>query len=134
MALLEGLKAPQDDKAEYVFGANGKTQLGNYSQIKADRDGRMVELMGGEFDWETMEIVEPGKFKPWRFHDLRRTGDTNMHRLKVPDTVVDKVLNHTIGGVRGIYNRYEYFDEKFFELRTESGCARYFIVVVHSFC
>jgi hypothetical protein len=35
-----------------------------------------------------------------------------MHRLGVLDTVVDKVLNHVIPGVRGTYNRWQYFFEK----------------------
>ncbi len=110
MALLEELKMTTG--GEYVFGTNGRTQLSNYSQIKAELDGHMVELLGGEFDWEEMKIVHPGKFQPWRFHDLRRTGDTTMHRLGVLDTVVDKVLNHVIPGVRGVYNRWHYFPEK----------------------
>ena len=41
-------------------------------------------------------------------HDLRRTASTMLHENGWPSDVVEKALNHTIGGVRGVYNRAEY--------------------------
>ena len=41
-------------------------------------------------------------------HDLRRTASTLLHEKGWPSDVVEKALNHTIGGVRGVYNRAEY--------------------------
>jgi integrase len=41
-------------------------------------------------------------------HDLRRTASTLLHESGWPSDVVEKALNHTIGGVRGVYNRAEY--------------------------
>lgn len=41
-------------------------------------------------------------------HDLRRTASTLLHEQGWPSDVVEKALNHTIGGVRGVYNRAEY--------------------------
>ncbi|QII87424.1 tyrosine-type recombinase/integrase [Bordetella hinzii] len=41
-------------------------------------------------------------------HDLRRTASTLLHESGWSSDVVEKALNHTIGGVRGIYNRAEY--------------------------
>lgn len=41
-------------------------------------------------------------------HDLRRTASTLLHEEGWPSDVVEKALNHTIGGVRGVYNRAEY--------------------------
>lgn len=41
-------------------------------------------------------------------HDLRRTASTLLHENGWPSDVVEKALNHTIGGVRGVYNRAEY--------------------------
>ncbi|MFC4160409.1 tyrosine-type recombinase/integrase [Chitinimonas lacunae] len=45
-------------------------------------------------------------------HDLRRTASTLLHENGWPADVVEKALNHTIGGVRGIYNRAEYADQR----------------------
>jgi len=45
-------------------------------------------------------------------HDLRRTCATQLAKLGFSNEVIDAVLNHALSGVRGIYNRYHYDDEK----------------------
>lgn len=45
-------------------------------------------------------------------HDLRRTASTLLHEQDWPSDVVEKALNHTIGGVRGVYNRAEYAKQR----------------------
>jgi hypothetical protein len=53
----------------------------------------------------------PREIPHWTLHDLLRTAATGMARLKIPPHVVDKVLNHTSGTIRGVakvYNRFEY--------------------------
>jgi integrase len=50
----------------------------------------------------------------WTLHDLRRTAATGMAGLGVSPHVVERILNHTggtLGGVAGIYNRFNYQDE-----------------------
>lgn len=47
-----------------------------------------------------------------RIHDLRRTASTHLHEAGFPSDVVEKALAHTIGGVRGVYNRAEYADQR----------------------
>ena len=51
----------------------------------------------------------------WILHDLRRTAATGMARLNITPHVVDKVLNHVSGTIRGVaavYNRFEYLQER----------------------
>ena len=45
---------------------------------------------------------------PFTIHDLRRTGSTLLHEQGFSSDVVEKALNHSIGGIPGIYNRAEY--------------------------
>lgn len=45
-------------------------------------------------------------------HDLRRTSSTMLHENGWPSDVVEKALNHTIIGVRGVYNRAEYAEQR----------------------
>ncbi|MEO5697116.1 MAG: integrase arm-type DNA-binding domain-containing protein [Burkholderiaceae bacterium] len=45
-------------------------------------------------------------------HDLRRTASTLLHESGWASDVVEKALNHTIGGVRGVYNRAEYAPQR----------------------
>jgi len=46
---------------------------------------------------------------------LRRTAATGMARLHIAPHVVDKILNHASGSIRGvaaIYNRHAYLEER----------------------
>lgn len=45
-------------------------------------------------------------------HDLRRTASTLLHENNWPSDVVEKALNHTVGGVRGVYNKAEYAPQR----------------------
>jgi integrase len=45
-------------------------------------------------------------------HDLRRTASTLLHEKGYPSDVIEKALNHTIGGVRGVYNKAEYAEQR----------------------
>jgi site-specific recombinase XerD len=50
--------------------------------------------------------------KPFTIHDMRRTSSTLLHEKGYPSDVIEKALNHTIGGVRGVYNRAAYADQR----------------------
>jgi integrase len=49
---------------------------------------------------------------PFTIHDLRRTGSTLLHEKGFSSDVIEKALNHTIAGLRGIHNRAEYSDQR----------------------
>ena len=61
---------------------------------------------------EGAEVHLGRKIDRWTIHDLRRTAATHMARLGVDEIVVERVLGHRIGGVKGVYNRYRYIEEK----------------------
>ncbi|MEI2605289.1 integrase arm-type DNA-binding domain-containing protein [Erwinia aphidicola] len=66
--------------------------------------------------------IEPGKKKQpqnvmgdieyFTVHDLRRTSRSILASLSVPPHVAERCLNHKLKGVEGIYDRYDYFEEK----------------------
>jgi integrase len=81
----------------YVFTTTGRAPVSGYSKIKDRLDQHMATSA------------------PWILHDLRRTATTSMAELNVPPHVVDKILNHTAGTIRGVaatYNRFEYLPER----------------------
>lgn len=45
-------------------------------------------------------------------HDLRRTASTHLNEQGFNRDAIEKCLNHTIGGVRGVYNKAEYAEER----------------------
>jgi integrase len=52
------------------------------------------------------------KIEHFTVHDLRRTARTLLASLKVPSHISERCLNHKIRGVEGVYDQYDYFDER----------------------
>jgi hypothetical protein len=48
----------------------------------------------------------------WTLHDCRRTARSLMSRAGVGSDHAERCLGHVIGGVRGVYDRHEYREEK----------------------
>ena len=91
----------------YVFSTNGKTPVSGFSRAKERLDALMLDALR-EGSAETA-------LAPWILHDLRRTATTGMAGLRVLPHVVDRILNHTSGTIRGVarvYNRFEYAEER----------------------
>jgi hypothetical protein len=85
---------------------------------------RLSDYPGHERDREIANALlsrgEGTAVAPWRLHDLRRTVATGMQARKVPREVVEAVLNHVSalrGTIVGVYQCYEYHDEKRAALR-----------------
>ncbi len=49
---------------------------------------------------------------PFTPHDFRRTASTILHEQGWNTDVIEKALNHTMRGVRGVYNKAEYLDQR----------------------
>jgi integrase len=45
-------------------------------------------------------------------HDFRRTASTHLHEMGMSSDAIEKALAHTIKGIKGVYNRAEYADER----------------------
>ena len=45
-------------------------------------------------------------------HDMRRTARTHMAALGIDRFVAARALNHKLRDVEGVYNQYDYFDER----------------------
>jgi integrase len=48
----------------------------------------------------------------WTLHDLRRTARSLLAKAGVDEKVAERLLGHKIPGVKGVYDRYDYADEK----------------------
>jgi integrase len=60
-------------------------------------------------------ISDAARIQPFILHDLRRSAASHMARLGIAPHVVDRVLNHSSGTIRGVtavYNRFEYQNER----------------------
>lgn len=90
---------PVWDASLFVFGGRFGGILNGFSKFRKRLDDNMAAYLGREISH-------------WVTHDLRRTAKTLMKRANVPTEISERVLGHVIPGVEGIYDRYEYFDEK----------------------
>jgi integrase len=87
---------------DLVFSTNGRTAVSGFSRAKERLDSLMAKAIGDDVE-------------AWILHDLRRSAATGMAGLRVLPHVVDRILNHTSGTIRGVarvYNRFEYLDER----------------------
>ena len=92
---------------DYVFSSNGgKTPLNGFSK-PAERTKKQT----------AKHTADEQPIADFRWHDYRRTCRSELARLKVPDTVAERVLNHAPKGLAKHYNVYEYYDEKADALR-----------------
>jgi integrase len=112
---------------ELIFTTTGASAVSGFSRAKRRLDVEMVKarrrslrLPEDDARYRKALGLPAGKSLPveipdWTLHDLRRTAVTGMARLNFPPHVVDKLLNHVSGTIRGvaaIYNRFEYLDER----------------------
>jgi integrase len=97
---------PKPDGATFVFSNDGGAgRIRGYGPLKlAFDDAVTAQLCKHDPNAEPLPN--------WTLHDLRRTARSLMSRAKVPTDHAELVLGHVIGGIRGIYDRYEYRDEK----------------------
>jgi integrase len=109
---------------------NGKLHAVPLSQAALDilvnvpriNDSDFVFTVTGAVAWRDctkakrrLDALLPTDMPGWVLHDLRRTAASGMARLGVGLPVIEKVLNHSSGsfaGVAGIYQRYDYAQEK----------------------
>jgi integrase len=93
---------PRIEGSPFVFGG-GRAPLSNFGKAKDRLDAAITTLNDGE------------AIPHWTIHDIRRSVATQLAELKVAPHVIEAVLNHKSGVIRGVaavYNRYSYADEK----------------------
>jgi integrase len=102
------------EPSPYLFTTNGERPVSGFSKAKARLDEHMLQLLRAELEQAAMD-PERAKIESWILHDLRRTAATGMARLNIAPHVVDRILNHVSGTIRGVaavYNRHAYLDER----------------------
>jgi integrase len=121
---LDVLKSLPRIGNRFVFTTTGEGPISGFSRGKRRIDAAMIRarcqlgvLTGvhSEMSRGHADKPLPVEIPHWIMHDLRRTAATGMARLRIPPFVVDKVLNHVSGTIRGVaavYNRFEYLDER----------------------
>jgi integrase len=102
------------ERSSYLFTTNGERPVSGFSKAKDRLDMHMVHLLRVKLR-EAGKDVNAETIDDWILHDLRRTAATGMARLNIAPHVVDRILNHVSGTIRGVaavYNRHAYLEER----------------------
>jgi integrase len=146
LEIISGVDAV--DNCDLVFTTNGQTPFSGFTKAKTRLDAAMLrKLKEAAKDNSTfsklnnvelwLKLARQGdrearaKLKRhwWTLHDLRRTAKTLMSRAGVRPDISERVLGHIIGGVEGVYDRYEYIVEKREALARLATLAREIVAV-----
>ncbi len=111
-ALLDGLAHGRENPHGPIFTTDGKVGIAGFSKMKEALDAEIELLLDAHP--KICELLG-GSFAPWVVHDLRRSLATGCQGLKVDLVVTEAVLSHVSGqrgGIRKVYQLYDYFEEK----------------------
>ncbi len=95
----------QVDGCDYVFTADGRNQISSFSTLKLALDKAILEDL-------RKQDPEAKPLPNWTLHDLRRTARSLMSRAGVRADHAERCLGRVMPGVRAVYDRYEYLEEK----------------------
>src|SRR5262249_26402585 len=105
---------PRFNSGEFLFShSHGKRPLkpNQFSDVKERLDAMMLE--------ELKQIAAEGKRDAKRAalpdfvnHDIRRSVRTHLSALLIGEEVREAVLAHVRPGIKGVYDQYQYLDEK----------------------
>jgi integrase len=117
LAILESIPRVDGGKGAtgFVFTTTGRTAVSGFSRAKEQFDAAIVESMRKAAIARGDDPAKITALENWTMHDLRRTAASGMAGLGIAPHVVEAVLNHrsgTIKGVAAVYNRYSYSAEK----------------------
>jgi integrase len=115
IATLPKVSPGKGKEAIFMITTTGKSPISGFSKAKDQIDAAILDALRAEAAGRgenPEDVKEPAN---WTFHDLRRSAASGMAGLGIAPHVVEAVLNHksgTIKGVAAVYNRYSYADEK----------------------
>src|SRR5262249_1780271 len=113
-AVLKVLElVPRFKGGGFLFSHNyGKHPVNShqFAYVKKQLDGLMVEELQ-KMAKERGEI-RVASLPPFVNHDIRRSVRTNLSKLKIAEEVREAILAHARPGIKGVYDRHQYLDEK----------------------
>ena len=123
-AVLDWLKELKirSDSSLYVF-PNRRSSKRAY--MGADTLNRAItKLFGHEAGKKKQPPNKMGDMLHFTVHDLRRTCRSLLAEKGIAGHIAERCLNHKIKGIEGIYNRYDYFDERREALEVIAGIIK----------
>lgn len=111
LAILTELKGDREQPQGPVLTTDGRVPISGFSKLKIALDEEVVRILATSEASAQLGL----KLKPWVVHDFRRSLATCCQAMGFSQEITDAVLNQISNrqsGVRGIYQLYDYYDEK----------------------
>ena len=96
--------------SEYVFPNRRASKVPHMGKDTLNR--AIAKLFGREPGRKIQPPNKMGDLEYFTVHDLRRTCRSLLASAGVPSHIAERCLNHKLKGVEGIYDRYDYLDER----------------------
>jgi integrase len=110
LGLLE--KLPRFKNGKYLFSTtSGVSPVWMSDKVKKRIDDRMLRTLRA---LAKRRGDDPRKVElpHWTNHDIRRTVRSGLSRLKITEEAREAMLAHVRPGIKGVYDHYDYLDEK----------------------
>lgn len=111
LSVLQALRGGEA-RSGVAITTDGRVPIAGFSKLKAALNEEVCLILSGN---PPAALRLGDVLQPWVVHDLRRSVATGCQSMGVPMEVTEAILNQ-VGtrqpGVRGIYQLYDYFDEK----------------------
>lgn len=121
-SLLEELKV-RSCGSEYLFPSRRSSKRRGY--ISDDTLNHALAKLFGDKGYigkdKLPNILGDAGIKHFVVHDLRRTFRSLLAEQGTPPHIAERCLNHKLKGVEGVYDRYDYFEERKEALNTLSN-------------
>ena len=109
-AILDGL--PRFKNGTHLFSVTfGASPVWMSDKLKKRVDGRMLRTLRAV---ARRNGDDPAKVNlpRWTNHDIRRTVRSGLSRLKIAEEAREAVLAHVRPGIKAVYDKHDYLDEK----------------------
>jgi len=111
--ILKSLKPVSAIPEHFVFPTRRSGKRGHISDDTLNH--AIAKLFGkktGKEKKTPIDVLGAAGVEHFVIHDLRRTCRTLMEMIGVEEKVTERCLNHKIAGVKGVYNRHDYYEER----------------------
>jgi integrase len=111
LKILQSL--PRFKDGDFLFSSTlGAKAIWMSSAVKAGLDTHMRRTLRALARRRGEDLVGREPLPRWTNHDIRRTVRSQLSGLTIPEVVCEAILAHARPGVKKIYDRYAYLDEK----------------------
>ena len=96
----------------FKTGRTGDKPLNSFTVAKERLDAAILDGRRRDAEAQGGRVRKVEAMPHWTLHDLRRTMRTRLSKLGVVPEITERVIGHVPSGVRAVYDRHQFREEK----------------------